>query len=489
MADGVSIKTGSGFQSGFEGIAKGLIPNALDDIRAAAMGSTVAKNNEDIAKLQMIRQVGADVEAATRRGASALELAAIMSRSPEYLPRLGDYSRFLTYSNPNATREQRDASYGAAGGPFSGTQTGFETGERNQTQRTLGAAHIGAGPGYARVAEDKRQFNEKTHFISDPNTGLPMAPVRQQDIYNVGPVQPYNPEYSIGMRKPVEYGGPPGTPNMQRSLADYSTAFQGQAVPAPAPAGVLQQREAPMFVSPGPGQPAQLMPTGAAVAAVPPPQPGQPLYRPPQEFAPPTPPAPPAPTPVPPDLMGKLDALALTALARSMGLDDYAFTGVGNTAATHAVPDDYQQRRTAINAEIARQYQSNGGNAEAAVRTAMDGNMNPGWAANPGGRWPWSDKPSITPGPDTSYRPPQVNYTGQGGRVVPPTPPRGPTVSTRGNPNPQPAPAPTPTPAPTPKPAQAQPIARAPAGTADGTRMQTPDGRPGVVRGGLLFSE
>jgi hypothetical protein len=150
--------------------------------------------------------------------------------------------------------------------------------------------------------------------------------------------------------------------------------------------------------------------------------------------------------------MGKLDALALTALARSMGLDDYAFTGVGNTAATHAVPDDYQQRRTAINAEIARQYQSNGGNAEAAVRTAMDGNMNPGWAANPGGRWPWSDKPSITPGPDTSYRPPQVNYTGQGGRVVPPTPPRGPTVSVTGNPRPTPAPAPTPAPTPTPAP-------------------------------------
>jgi hypothetical protein len=471
------IPTGGGWKSGFEGLAK-IIPDPMDEMRAAALGTTVAKNQEDILKAQQLQRDNARWREYVG-GSNITPQGLVTAAGPnaDLLRLVPETNIFLQATRPGATPQDITTAYMGGAKPYGSTPLGWAQGEANQTQRS----HIAAGPGYAGVAEQRRQFNQTPTYLIDPATNQVLPPMPRERVNSLGqPMMPASPELYLGLLKPQDYGGPQG--NMQMGLGAYTRAFQGRPVPAPTPPTVQAQHDEPIVVSPAPGAPGQYTTKGAVAKSAPPLQQGQPVYQPPPLAQPP---APPAPNKIDYNTALDLDMLAQIELARAAKLPDTYYTGSKDKPSANTLPQQFLDARQAINQRAAELY-AGGMEMNLAVSEAMKQYLGDNWGQTPTTTWyGGTGAPVFKPGVP-GYQPPQVPR-GPTGRVDPPARPRGPTISVTGNPNPQPTPAPTPPPAPTP--AQAQPIARAPAGTADGTPMQTPDGRRGVVRGGLLFAE
>ena len=115
---------------GFESLAKTLVVNPMDQVRADYMGVDAAKKQSDMAaaldertRVENLRTVLANPNS------TALDIARATAITPAWAGNAGNLGLVFTMNNPNATQAQKDAAYVGAGHPFSGTETGFRFGE------------------------------------------------------------------------------------------------------------------------------------------------------------------------------------------------------------------------------------------------------------------------------------------------------------------------------------------------------------------------
>lgn len=235
-----------------------MIPDPMDEARAATLYNQSAKAQEDIAEIQRKRDAAVAIQQAVREGRTDPKtLAELFAATPDYAGKVADFSRYLVFSNPNSTVTDRDRAYGASGGTYSGTETGFLTGERNQTQRTLGAAAIGAAPGHRQAALGELKYKQEQRAFYNPNTGETVI-TADKTLAPPGYV-PYSPEVFNQQNKGVTVarpgplaGGPQNVivPQVDLYRGDYS-----RAAPAPTPDQVFVEGLKPQQYRP-PGAPA-----------------------------------------------------------------------------------------------------------------------------------------------------------------------------------------------------------------------------------------
>lgn len=223
-----AFDTDSGWSRGFSALASALNPDPTKRAQAIYYAQNANRARALAEQTEQETQGRTDLSAvfAGQNPTPGQLYSTAVRAGPAYLGHIPEAQLGYTAATGGDDATLSRLSVGA-GKPFQNTPVGVREGHANDVQRS----HIAAGPGYARVAEDRRQFQVMPQQAVDPRTGLLTTAPRSEIIagrYQLPPTQDQV-QGNVSQRLTAPGAAPDAVPNWRSVLAPGSVVTSDAA--------------------------------------------------------------------------------------------------------------------------------------------------------------------------------------------------------------------------------------------------------------------